>query len=381
VGAIVLSGGGARGAYEAGVLTALLERAGDRRVADVICGTSIGAVTGALLAAGVDAPAEVARGLERLWSSLVLEEALGFRLPQLAGLPALLAGGAAPHGVFDERPIARALAREVAWDRIGEHLAAGRLAAFTVTATHVATGRPTVFVQRRPDVPPPQRVGRRVVVRDAVIGPPHVLASGAIPVLFPPVLVEGELYCDGGLRLNTPLGPAIRLGATDVLAVAQSTRCEEPELPAVRYPSAAFLLGKVLNAFLLDHVMGDLDELFRINRFLADGVAVCGEDFVDRMAAIATAAGRPAYRPVRAHVIRPSVDLGVLAAEHLRSARRRFGRVSAARALLRLVDSREARGSDLASYLLFDREYTCALLALGRADALAAASELDAFLA
>jgi len=300
---------------------------------------------------------------------------------QVLSLPRLFLGGDRPTGLFDAGALARALGERIPWSRIGEHLATGRFSALTVTATHVPTGRPTVFVQRRPDVRSPDAIGRRVVVRDTVIGLDHVLASGAIPVMFPPVRVEGDLYCDGGLRLNTPLRPAIRLGARKVLAIGLSTTKPEAELSARRYPGASFLLGKVLNAFLLDHVMTDLDELSRINGFLADGAEICGPDFAERLEDLARRRGEPAYHTVEAVVVRPSEDLSVIAAEHLRRMRRQVTRLSAARVLLQALDSRESPGSDVASYLLFDGKYARDLIELGRRDAFANLDQLDHFLA
>lgn len=378
--ALVLSGGGARGAYEAGVLSLMLERAAmlRRPWVDFVCGTSVGAVTGALIAATLDRPAESARELVRLWSELAIEDVLAFGLPQVSGLPRLVFGGRRSAGLFDGRALAVMVGRHIPWTRIREHIDSGLLGALTITATHVPTGRPTVFVERGAGVVLPANIGRRVVVRDAQIGAPQVLASAAIPLLFPPVRVGSDLYCDGGLRLNTPLGPAIRLGAREVFAIGLATAHEEPPVPSDRYPSASFLMGKVLNAFLLDHIMSDLDELERINRFLADGATVAGPGFEGQLAAVAAARGTPAYHPVKAHVVRPSHDLGAIAADHLRRMRGRLGRLSVARGLLRFLDTGE--GSDIASYLLFDRAYAADLIALGRRDAQEHLSAIDAFL-
>jgi len=379
--AIVLSGGGARGAYEAGVLSVALERAGGGRLADFVCGTSIGALTGAWIAGALDAPRAGADALVDIWSSLALEDVLGFGPGQVLSLPRLFLGGDRPTGLFDSSKLARALGARIPWSRIGDHIAHGRLSALTVTATHVPTGRPTVFVQRRADMPSPDAIGRRVIVRDATIGLDHVLASGAIPVLFAPVRVDGDLYCDGGLRLNTPLRPAIRLGARKVLAIGLSTTKPEAELSARRYPGASFLLGKVLNAFLLDHVMSDLEELVRINGFLADGAEICGPDFAERLSDLARRRGEPAYHHVEAVVVRPSEDLSVIAADHLRRMRRKITRVSAARVLIQALDSHESAGSDVASYLLFDGKYARDLVELGRRDAFANLDQIDRFLA
>jgi NTE family protein len=225
------------------------------------------------------------------------------------------------------------------------------------------------------------RIGRRVIVREATLALEHVLGSAAIPVLFSPVAIDGDLYCDGGLRLNTPIGPAIRLGARKVLAIGLSTTREAPAIRAGRYPAASFLLGKVLNAFLLDHVMSDLDELARINQFLEDGTRVHGADFAGRMGEVAHERGDPAYHPVEATVVRPSEDLAVIAAEHLRRMRRKVGRISAGRLFLRMMEANETPGSDLASYLLFDGTYARDLIELGRRDGQANTDAIDRFLA
>lgn len=380
--AIVLSGGGARGAYEAGVISVVLERAAKRPGpwVDFVCGTSVGAITGAHLAANIDQPSEASRELLRFWSELSIEDVLAFGADQLRALPRLVFGGNKSAGLFDGRTLTRLVDRHLRWAGIGEHVASGRLKALTITATHVPSGYATMFVQRGPDVPRPGNGRRRTLVRDATIGAAHVLASAAIPVFFPPVRVDGDLYCDGGLTSNTPLGPAIRLGANKVLAISLSATRREPGVAANRYPSASFLLGKLLNTFLLDRVTNDLDELDRINQFMKDGAAVSGPDFETRMAAVAVERGKRPYHTVEAVVVRPSVDLGEIAADQLRRMRRRLGRVSVARGLVQFLDATDGEGSDLASYLLFDRAYAADLIALGRVDALVSVDAIDAFI-
>lgn len=384
---VVLSGGGARGAYEVGVLSYVfgdLPRAGGPPAGyDVVCATSVGAFNGTYLAGVAHDPGQGLRKLADLWSELRLEQVLRFGFRQAVGLHRVLLGGATARGVFDASPLANLVGRTIPWRQVPRNLRSGKLQALTVTATHVATGHPVVFVDRSPETALPRGLPQGVLVRGEHILPQHVLASAAIPLVFPPVRIRADLYCDGGLRLNTPMAPAIHLGADRLLVVTVSTPSAPPgPVPGVaagRFPGAPFLLGKVLNAFLLDHVNTDLEELVRINRVLEDGLAACGEGFIEHLNERALRRGDPPRRIVRALAIRPSVDIGRLAGDHLRTHRARFGR-TLGRGFLRLLDLGEGADSDLASYLLFDGEFTRRLIDLGRADAEARRDEIAAFL-
>jgi NTE family protein len=373
---MVLAGGGARGAYEAGVVAELLACG---FAPGVVCGTSIGAVHAAFVAGAVHDPRSAADRLERAWCSLELDDVLPLRLASVGRLARVATGGM-PAGLFRSEPLVGAVSALVDFGRVAENIAAGRVRAATVTCTRVTTGAPVVFVHRHPDVPLPTHIGRGVEVRGTRLAPHHVLASSALPLLFAPVDVDGELYCDGGLRMNTPLGPAVRLGADRVLVVSVSSAREqarEPQLAAGRSPGAAFLMGKVLDAFLLDQLSGDLDELGRINQFLADGAAACPE-FADRLGEVARDRGAPKYHTVRPAVIRPSVDLAGLAGDRVRELRLRPRSGNALRLLLRIVDRAEGAASDLASWLLFDGVYARQLFELGRTDVRADAATLAA---
>jgi NTE family protein len=380
--AVVLSGGGARGAYEAGVLQWILSDLARRRAPltiHAVCGTSVGAIHAAFLAAALDDPGRAAARIEDVWGSLRLDQVLRFRLRQGIGSWRILAGGAHGVGLFDPRALARLVGAAIDWPAV--HSGVGRsVGALTVTATHLATGRPTVFLEAPRGFPLPAGAGGRVVARREPIGLAHVMASASIPVVFPPVAVGGELYCDGGLRLNTPLGPAIRLGADRVLVVGlHAVGIGAPELPLGRYPGASFLLGKVLNAFLLDHVAQDLENLQRVNDLLMDAEAACGPDAIRRMGVAAAARGRPVHRPIQALAIRPRTPLSEVAAHHLGTLRL-VGRGAPAAAMLRATGLGEGTSGDLASYLLFDARYTTELMAMGREDAAARADEIRAFL-
>lgn len=385
--AIVLSGGGARGAYEAGVLRYiwgdLARRIGVPPQVDIVSGTSVGAINGAYLASVAHEPGPGIGRLVDLWASLELDRVLGFGALQAARLPRVLFGGRRGAGLFDVTPLSQLVTTNLRWQDIARNLRRRKLMALTVSATHVATGRPWCFVDRGPDVPLPERLPPTMQVHPDRIGPHHVLASAAIPVLFPPVAVHGDLYVDGGLRLNTPMSPALQLGARRVLVVGLTTAPGAPAVPAFEpgvFPGVAFLLGKILNAFLLDHVNADFYELDRVNKMLDDGIAIYGPDFVERLNAEGAKHGRAARHRVHALAIHPSEDIGRLATTHLRSQRARFGKLLGG-TLLRLLDLGEGTDADLVSYLLFDGRFARELMDLGEADARRRESDLVRFFA
>ena len=371
--AIVLSGGGARGAYEAGVLKYLFGEFAARHGAprfDIISGTSVGAINGAYLGAVAHEPVEGIARLTQLWSGLELDHVLGFGVLQAAKLPRVLFGGRQGAGLFDVAPLIRIVGDNMRWPDLSRNVRKGQLKAVTVSATHIATGRPWCFVDRGPGVPLPSRLPPTMTVKDERIGPQHVLASAAIPVLFPPVSIGDDLFVDGGLRLNTPISPPLQLGARRLLVIglhASLAPSQAVFAPGV-YPGIAFLLGKVLNAFLLDRVSADFYELERVNRMIDDGVALYGDTFTARMNGRAEAEGRPLRHRVHALLIHPSADIGRLAAAHLHTHRARFGKLLG-RSLLRLLDLGDGADADLVSYLLFDGEFARQLMELGERDA------------
>ena len=384
---LILSGGGARGAYEVGVLEYIFNEFGDvagkaPRV-DLISGTSVGAVNGAFAASMIhDLPGGV-RHLVSVWTGLELAHVLGFGLRQAAGLYRVLLGGSGEaRGVFDPSRLSALVGKNVHWRDLRRNIRTGRLKALTVSTTHVGTGQPVIFVDSAPGVGIPKSLGLHALVRRAKIGQHHVLASAAIPLIFPPVEIGDEIHCDGGLRLNTPMGPSIHLGMNKLLVIGLST----PDVAGRRavidgkYPGATYMLGKVLNAFLLDHVNTDLLEVRRINDFLRDGVRAYGPEFLDRLNEAAKARGALAPRRlVSSLVLRPSTDIGQVAAEYLASHRVRFGR-ALGRAFISLLDVGGSGEADLASYLLFDGGFAQTLIEMGRRDAHARRGEIEAFL-
>lgn len=379
---LILSGGGARGAYEVGVLSYLFDHFERirRRVPriDLILGTSVGAINGCFLASHLVDPALGVRRLANLWSDIQMHEVLRFGPSQMMSLPRLLRGGGKEAaGVFDVTPMASLVEREVQWRAIARAFRDRRLTALSVSATDLTNGKTTLFVQSAPGAAFPMHAAPpRTVVRAARIGPIHALASAAIPVLFPPVRIGSQLYMDGGVRQNTPIAPALRLGASHILAIGLSTDGDDlPSAPIV--PNVSFVIGKIMNAFLLDHITSDFQVLERVNALIDHGTKAFGPDFLAKINEAAQQQGQAPYGRVTTLVVRPSIDLGRLAQDELNRGRLRGG--PALKALLGLLDVGAASDADLASYLLFDGAFARKLIELGRADAETRTAEIDAF--
>jgi NTE family protein len=274
-------------------------------------------------------------------------------------------------GLFDRAPFEALVRRAVPWTRIAQNLADGRFRALSVTATDVASGHAVVFLQSRDGLPRHWTPDPTIVARAASIGAVHALASAAIPVVFPTVALDGRHYVDGSLRLNTPLVPALRLGAERILVVALQAPLPPPDADAAPAPTfdRVALLGKVLSAMLLDPIDADLGRMRFVNDVLRRGERTFGLDFLAKLNATAARDGAQPLAVVDEAVIRPSVDPRTLAADAMRALRAR-GSVPA---ILRLLDRSLARAgradADLLSYVLFDGAYTSALFQLGVEDA------------
>ncbi len=377
--ALVLAGGGARGAYEAGVLAYLRdlgrELGRDLRL-DVLCGTSVGAIHACFLAATAERSAEQGQLLCDFWKDLTLEPVLDFGLRELVSLGRQLFGSGPKPGAMTRqlglvRPewLQRTLLRVIPWRAIAKNLAAHRFDALSVTATHVGSGQPTVFLQ---DASRGITTGVDAgwAFLPTRIGPKHALASASIPLLFPAVSLRGRLYVDGGLRVSVPLSPALRLGAQRVIILsvkrARSTPApsEEPS-----YATAPFLIGKTLDAIFLDPTDADLNRLRKVNEVLAAGTSAYGHDFAEKLNQ-ALPEGVPALRYVRELHVTPSRDMGAIAAEYVRSpAFTARNRGLAGRLVRQLAERESLYEADLASYLLFDGEFASQLIEMGRTDA------------
>lgn len=393
---LVLSGGGARGAYEAGVLAGIAELLDTKKrtgaLFDVITGTSVGALNAVLLAAYADRPALGVAHLVDRWTSLRLEKHLRPRLRSLVGRSLAARRPSVAEGIegepswgralLDARPFEVMAHRDVPWIRVHENIRRGNLSALIVSALNVANGRTVSFAELAPGVeyvPSPNPTRASVVQQ---IQPAHVLASAAIPMLFPARRVGESYFCDGGIRFNTPMSPAIRVGADRLLVIALRSRhpgrTEQQVLEA--YPNPIFLLGKVLDALLLDPVEYDLQVLERFNRMLEVLSDTAPPAALARVAEVLKADRGVPHRRIETLVFRPSVDIGVLALEHFK--RRRTSLCSGTATTL-LLENAAALGAhiqaDFLSYIYFDEAFARALIAQGRRDVMDRAAEVDAF--
>jgi NTE family protein len=388
-----LSGGGSRGAYEAGIIdylrTDLAKRMGRHVPIDIVTGTSVGAINAAFLAATMSDPDSQAAQITAAWRALRIEELIGLRPRDvLRGMRMMLGGDPPPPapgsfrygGLLDTSGLEKFVIRTIPWRGIDRSLRNKSLHAISVSATHVGTGHTVVFLSSAEPVPREWSRDPFVRHRAARIGPRHVLASAAIPMLFPSVKIGDEFFTDGGLRQNTPMSPAIRLGADRLLLISlrHVKTATEPEPIAESYPKPLFLAGKALNALMLDHTEYDLQRMQRINLILDAGNASFGEKFEQMMNhELVRLRGAPLRRIQAVHV-RPSEDIGRLASDFVASGRLRVSGVFAQQLIHRLAGGEARRENDLLSYLLFDGNFAADLIELGRRDAAAKQDELAA---
>lgn len=392
--AVVLAGGAARGAYEVGVVRYVLDelpRSLGRPIEiHILCGTSVGALNACALAAFADeVPSRRAARLAGVWSALDVRELVKLDIAGWLGLGARRLGRApAPRhgegGLIDPAGLERLVEREIPFARIHGNLQARKLEAISLSATHVASGRTVVFVERAEPGLPPWSRDPTIEPRAVQLAAEHALASAAIPLLFRSVRIDGEWFCDGGLRQNVPLSPARRLGADAVLVInprfiAPKSLAQGSAPASERAPGLLAVLGKTLNALLLDRIDTDLQRLRSINRILEAGTRTYGPDFVRRINdAMSQTPGR-VMRPMSSMLVRASEDIGKIAAEIVHSPEfsKRAGRVG--RVMRALAHRGDFEQADLLSYVLFDGPFAVALMDLGFRDARAQHEQLCAF--
>jgi NTE family protein len=349
-----MAGGGARGAYQVGVIAGLAERLPGLEF-PVLAGMSVGAINTTYLAAHPGPLPAAADGLRDAWSRLDTEAVFRLHSGRLAGSVARWAwhgltrrrrGPAVVRGLADTQPLREFLERTVDTGGIADNIACGRLRSVALSATSYTTGRSVTFVQGGADTPTWERA-QRVGVRTALTID-HVMASAALPIIFPAVRIGDEFFGDGSVRQMAPLSPAIHLGARALLAIGVRTpRGVKSMSREGAYPSAAEAMGLLFDAIFLDALEADAERLDRINRLLA---------------ALDPAAAPDGLRTVELLVLHPTRNLGELAAGqgHLLPA--------SVRRVVRAIGGHRDSASDFLGFLLFHPEYTSRLVEVGYDD-------------
>lgn len=397
--ALILAGGAARGAYEVGVvmhiLTEVVKDIGRQVPFDILCGTSVGAINACTLATHADQPLGRGEILVKQWKDLRLDQVARPSRDEILSLFGSMVGRKRPPpgledtrrgGLLDPRGIEEIVRQVISPGAIRRNIEAGRVKALTVSTTDVASGRTVIFLQRKDLTAPKWSRDPTIAVRATQISAEHALASGAVPLLFPAVRIDGDFYCDGGLRQNVPLSPARRLGADGLIVVnPRYVPADKPSFDLGRkrqrdYPGPLFLFGKALNALLLDRIDADIDRLARINLILEAGTKRFGSHFISELNKELGDKRVHGLKRLRIVHIRASADIGAMAAEYVKSpdfASRSSGMIAGA--LRRLSEWEGAGEADLLSYILFDGEFAARLIELGRNDARARHAELCAF--
>lgn len=370
--ALVMGGGGARGAYQVGLLRYLARRYPSLRL-PILTGVSAGAVNVAHLAQHTGTFTAAVTSLERLWRSLTPEQVFRVDAPALAsnalrwGLR-LVSGGTASEpqtrGLVDTSPLRTYLTQALMpqdgiLTGIAQNLARGSLRAVALSTTDYGTGQSIVWMQGR-NLTEWERPKRRAISTHLTVE--HVMGSSALPFFFPAVRIGDSWHGDGGVRLTAPLSPALHLGAHKILAI--STRYDrsqtEANEPLIRgYPPPAQVLSILYNAVFLDLIDQDVLRLERMNWVLRK----------------LPPAERDGLRVVNILVLRPSRDLGKLSREYEPLLPGFF------RFMTRGLGTRQTASPDILSLLMFQENYLARLIELGEADAEARAADIDRFLA
>jgi len=393
---LVLAGAAALGAYEIGVMSHVLEEVsrdvGMSTMPVVVSGTSAGGINAAALAAFADDPLEGVKQVRDAWEELRLANAVRPSTVELlsmlldvvgtpAGLRRAMHALTIRGGLLDPTPIEHQIAK-APLERIPELLRRGVLRGVAVSATRVSNGDAVVFhdgVQVEP-----WSVHELVVPVATHLRLEHVKASAAIPLLFPPVRIGDDLFCDGGLRQLVPLSPAIHLGAKRLLVVnpLPATRPLPPDTRDIIMTSPLYLAGKAMNALFADRVEVDLARLEHTNALLRAGRRRYGAGFEREINAELVREGQDEVHEIAAVAIEPTRDLGAMAAAYVVSREFEKRAPGTPGFVFRwLADGDPQRAGDLLGYLLFDGGFTSQLIEQGRADAKARHEELCALFA
>jgi NTE family protein len=368
---LLLAGGGARAAYQVGVLkavSAMLPRKA-RNPFQIISGTSAGAINGTVLAIYSANFHTAVHGLASVWENFSAHQVfrtdpLGVTLTGARWLAAMMFGGLGrynPHSLLDRTPLYELLQARLAFERIQTAIDEGHLHSLGITCSGYTTGHSVTFYQGSPLISPWRRARR--IGHPAKISLNHILASSAIPLIFSAIRINNEYFGDGSMRQIAPISPALHMGADRLFIVGARHQPFDPNrIKGEDYPSMAQIAGHVLNSIFLDSLEADLERLARVNKTVS---LIPSHHLTE---------GNITLRHVEALVVAPSRELDDIAAKHAKRLPRTI------RFLLRRTGAMNSTGANLISYLLFEQEYCQELMSLGYHDTLARRDEILTFL-
>jgi NTE family protein len=365
---LVLTGGGARAAYQVGVVKAVRDVLGNpvKNPFPILCGTSAGAINAASLAVYADDFTRAVANLLEVWEHMRCDHVYRTDVTSIMKSGArwlssmMLLSRGTPISLLDNTPLREMLDKSMPFDRIQQHIDAGTLYAVCVTASGYTSGQSVSFFQGGSGLEGwerNQRIGAAVMLKLE-----YLLASAALPFIFPAVKVHREYFGDGSMRQIAPVSPALHLGADRVLIVGTGRQAtEQARARSNIYPSFAQIAGHALNSIFLDSLLVDIERLERINRTLR---LIPPEKLEGSSVTL---------RPVKVLFISPSQPIERLAARFLHELPR------SVRFILRPTGALSRSGSNLASYLLFEESFCRALIDLGYQDTLAREAEVREF--
>ena len=369
---LIMTGGGARAAYQIGVLKAVAEMLpkGAPSPFQVICGTSAGAINAASLATMADNYNHAVARMLRVWGNFRVSQVFYSDIKSISRialrwLVALGMGGMGkrrPLALLDRKPLRELLQLRLDFERIQHVIDSGFLHAVSLTASGYTSGQSVTFYQGVDSIAPWSRVRRCGAVSH--IGIDHLMASSAIPFLFEAVKVNREYFGDGSMRQMAPLSAALHLGAERIMVIGNQRESQvvQERHKTSEYPSVAQIAGHILDSIFLDSLEADLERLERINKT------------VDILRAQQLPKNEIPLRQIKAYVIAPSIDIGELAQEYLYELPRTL------RYMLKGIGAMRKQGSGLASYLLFEKGYCRHLIRLGYQDAMQEQEKIAEFL-
>lgn len=369
---LIMNGGGARAAYQIGVLKAVAELIprGQPSPFQIICGTSAGAINAVALASMADNYNYAIARMLRVWGNFRVTQVFYADFKHIAKIAlhwliALGMGGlgkARPLALLDRKPLRELLQQSLEFDRIREVIEQGFLHAVSLTASGYTSGQSVSFYQGVDTIVPWDRVRRCGSV--CQIGIDHLMASSAIPFLFEAVKINREYFGDGSMRQMAPLSAALHLGAERILVIGNQSQNEKVQQRKIssEYPSLAQIAAHILDSIFLDSMEADLERLARINKT------------VDTIPQRHLRKNEIPLRKVDAYFIAPSTDIGELAQEYVYELPRTL------RYMLKGIGAMRKNGGGLTSYVLFEKGYCRHLIRLGYEDAMQEREQILAFL-